>query len=647
MSQVDEVRAAADIVKVVGDYVKLRKAGANYMGLCPFHQEKTPSFAVHPAKQIFHCFGCGVGGDVFKFVMMMDNLTFPEALRRLAEKVGVTLSDTFGDATYDANARQRTALYKMHEAVAKFFAGQLSGTAEGRLARAYLEDRGLTDEVVGRFRLGYAPADGQALTRQLTGSGYESELLEKSGLVVRDAERDRHYDRFRRRIIFPIANDSGKVVAFAGRALGDEQPKYLNSPETPIYTKGRVLYHLDRAAQAIRKLDYTILVEGYMDCIAVASSGIENVAASCGTSLTESQIRLLARYSRRVVVNYDPDSAGVAATERSLTLLLEEGFEAKVLALPGGLDPDSFVRKQGAGVYRELLAAAPSYLDYLTERAVAKHNLSTPEGKVAAANAVMPYLGRVPNPMLRAELANRLAMRLRINDRLVHDELMRAAGGLKGEIRPQRDVYISEANQSVKQLLRACLGSEELADALLPKLVESGAAQGLLGERIFIRLWEARQRGEKLDVTSTEVDLSEAERKLALEALFSPVDQLNVVEKATTDCIAEFLGPKARAMGCLCECPKCQAARSGSGLASAQPAVEPPTPTGKETAASRLATGALRSLRVLQLLRGIKDLMRDIEAAIQSRDAHRLAELQKAKQELDKGWRELTAGEKK
>ena len=405
MSQVDEVRAAADIVKVVGDYVKLRKAGANYMGLCPFHQEKSPSFAVHPAKQIFHCFGCGVGGDVFKFVMLMDSLTFPEALRRLAEKVGITLSEGFGNETQDANARVRTALLKMHEVAAKFFAGQLSGTTEGRLARAYLEDRGLTDEVVGRFRLGYAPADGQALTRHLTSIlreivpgevGSVSELLEKSGLVGRDAERNRHYDRFRRRIIFPISNDSGKVTAFAGRGLGDEQPKYLNSPETPIYTKGRVLYHLDRAAQAIRKLDYAILVEGYMDCIAVASSGIENVAASCGTSLSEGQIRLLARYSRRVVVNYDPDSAGVAATERSLALLIEEGFEAKVLALPGGLDPDSFIRKRGAEAYRELLAAAPSYLDYLTERAAATHDINTPEGKVAAANAVLPYLGRVP-----------------------------------------------------------------------------------------------------------------------------------------------------------------------------------------------------------------------------------------------------------
>ncbi|MGB7593088.1 MAG: DNA primase, partial [Terriglobia bacterium] len=532
MSQVDEVRAAADIVKVVGDYVKLRKAGANYMGLCPFHQEKTPSFAVHPAKQIFHCFGCGVGGDVFKFVMLMDNLTFPEALRRLAEKVGVTLSDTFGDATYDANARVRAALYKMHEAAAKFFAGQLSGTTEGRLARAYLEDRGLTDEVVGRFRLGYAPADGQALTRQLSGAlhqivqggaGYESELLEKSGLVVRDAERNRHYDRFRRRIIFPIANDSGKVVAFAGRALGDEQPKYLNSPETPIYTKGRVLYHLDRAAQAIRKLDYTILVEGYMDCIAVASSGIENVAASCGTSLTESQIRLLARYSRRVVVNYDPDSAGVAATERSLTLLLEEGFEAKVLALPGGLDPDSFVRKQGAGVYRELLAAAPSYLDYLTERAVAKHDLNTPEGKVAAANAVMPYLGRVPNPMLRAELASRLAERLRLDERLLREELRRAAGEGRRQVEVKQDVAAT-ASPAEKQLLRVFLEREDLADEFLPELVEGRDCEGLITAPIFGRMLEMRRRGESIQPANLGEMLIADERRLLYESVFWACD---------------------------------------------------------------------------------------------------------------------------
>jgi DNA primase len=524
MSQVDQVRAAADIVKVVGDYVKLRKAGANYMGLCPFHQEKTPSFAVHPAKQIFHCFGCGVGGDVFKFVMMIDNLTFPEALRRLAEKVGVTLADTFGDAAYDADARVRAALYKMHEGAAKFFAGQLSGTTEGRLARAYLEDRGLTDEVVGRFRLGYAPADGQALTRHLTGAGYEAELLEKSGLVVRDAERNRHYDRFRRRIIFPIANDSGKVVAFAGRALGDEQPKYLNSPETPIYTKGRVLYHLDRAAPAIRKLDYTILVEGYMDCIAVASSGIENVAASCGTSLTEGQIRLLARYSRRVVVNYDPDSAGVAATERSLALLLEEGFEAKVLALPGGLDPDSFLRKQGAPAYRELLARAPTYIDYLTGRALATHNINTPEGKVGAANAVLPYLARVPNLMLRAELANRLAERLRLDERLLRDELRRAAGAARAEMRIQPESAAPKATTAEKELLRAFVENQGLADELLPQMEEQGMFEGLVTEPIFKRFLELRRQGENAEPSGLEEAVNAEARRALYESLFWAVE---------------------------------------------------------------------------------------------------------------------------
>jgi DNA primase len=590
MSQVDEVRAAADIVKVVGDYVKLRKAGANYMGLCPFHQEKTPSFAVHPAKQIFHCFGCGVGGDVFKFVMMIDNLTFPEALRRLAEKVGVTLSDTFGQATYDANARVRAALYKMHEAAAKFFAGQLSGTAEGRLARAYLEDRGLTDEVVGRFRLGYAPADGQALTRHLSGAlhqmvqggapypsadglqggaldrmaqsgaGYESELLEKSGLVVRDAERNRHYDRFRRRIIFPIANESGRIVAFAGRALGDEQPKYLNSPETPIYTKSRLLYHLERAGPAIRKADQAILVEGYMDCIAVAASGIENVVASCGTSLTESHIRILARYARRVVVNYDPDAAGMAAVERSIPGLLdglsgfdaregrqaiseglsearaarragedkmldqflENTFEVRVLPLPVGLDPDSFIRKYGVAAYRGLLARAPTYVDYLTERAATAHDLGKPEGKVAVANAVLPYIAKVPNILQRAALVNQLAERLHLDQGLLREELRR--GAVRPETRIQPESAAPKTTTAEKELLRAFMEDQGLADELLPQMVEQGMLEGLVTEPIFKRFLELRVRGESAEPIALEEPLSAEARRALYESLFWAVE---------------------------------------------------------------------------------------------------------------------------
>jgi DNA primase len=525
MSQVDQVRAAADIVKIVGDYVKLRKAGANFMGLCPFHQEKTPSFAVHPTKQIFHCFGCGVGGDVFKFVMMIDNLPFPEALRRVAEKVGIAIHEREGGEGSDERARERTALYKLHESAAKFYASQLGATAEGRAARGYLADRGLNDQTVAQFRLGYAPANGQALTAHLSDLGFDAEVLEKSGLILRGAEGERRFDRFRRRIIFPISNESGKVVAFGGRALGDDQPKYLNSPETPIYTKGRVLYHLDRAGNAIRKLDYAILVEGYMDCIAVASAGIENVVATCGTSLTEGQIRLLGRYTRRVVVNYDPDSAGVAATQRSLDLLLEEGFEAKVLALSGGLDPDSFIRKQGGAEYKERLGTAPTYLDYLTERAAAQHDMSRPEGKVAAANAVLPYLARVPNAMLRAELANRLAERLRLDNRLLLEELKRSTGmrsqpGSKGEAAGLHvEAARVKATPVEKKLLRAFFDNDELAAEFLPKLVQSGACEGLATESILRRLLELHAGGERLELARIEEWLDEAAQRLVYESV--------------------------------------------------------------------------------------------------------------------------------
>jgi DNA primase len=581
MSQVDQVRAAADIVKIVGDYVQLRKAGASYKGLCPFHQEKTPSFNVHPVKQIFHCFGCGKGGDVFKFVMEIDSLPFPEALRRVAEKVGIRIEERAGEETYDANTKLRASLLKLHEIAGRYFAAQLGATAEGRMARAYLLDRGISDEVVGRFRLGYAPGDGQGLFRQLAGTDFDKETLEKSGLILYDAERQRPYDRFRRRIIYPIANDSGKVVAFAGRALGDDQPKYLNSPETAIYTKSRLLYHLDRAAQATRKLDYAILVEGYMDCIAVASSGIENVVASCGTSLTEGQIRLLGRYTRRVVVNYDPDSAGMAATERSLALLLEAGFEAKVLALPAGLDPDEFIRKRGAAAYGELLKTAPSYLDYLTERAAKTHDIQTPEGKVAAVNAVLPYLAKVPNPILREELASRLAERLRVDERLLRGELRRAAGEKRTEVRVTEEVA-PDANHALKQLLRACLESEESAEALLPEVVESGAVEGLLGENVFKELWQARQRHEKLDVGNAEA-LTPQEKRLAFDALFWPG-----------------------------------------------------APSSLEQ-----ARGYLLALKLQRLQRERDKLQRQIEAAVQSRDSARLADLQRAKSLLDKELRRL------
>ena len=526
MSQAEEVRAAADIVKIVGEYVKLRKAGVNLVGLCPFHQEKTPSFAVHPVKQIFHCFGCGVGGNVFKFLMLIENLSFPEALQRVAEKAGVKLTKYYRDAPSDTAAREREALQKIHEVAARYFAAQLGATVEGRAARTYLADRGLSDEVISHFRLGYAPSEGHALLKHLEAAGFSPEMMERSGLVLAEAEGRRRLDRFRRRLIFPIARESGAVVAFGGRALGEDLPKYLNSPETPIYTKSRVLFHLDRAAQAIRKTDEAILVEGYMDAIAVASAGLEQVVASCGTSLTASQARLLARYTRRVVVNYDPDFAGVAATERSLEILLEEGLACRVLALPGGLDPDAFIRREGSAAYGERLKTAPSYLDYVAERAASSHDLRTPEGKVAAANAVLPYIIRLPSPLLRVEWADRIADRLRLNSSVLREEIRRAAGSRR-ELRAGEPLPTLDVSPAEKELLRGCLENEALADEILAALADDAIFEGLATSRIFQVLSEVRGRGEKPDVSALEESLTPAEQQLLYGCQFAAFEPLS------------------------------------------------------------------------------------------------------------------------
>lgn len=513
MKPVEEIRSAADIVKVAGAYVKLRKAGANYIGLCPFHQEKTPSFAVHPTKQIFHCFGCGAGGDVFKFVMLIDNVTFPEAVERVAESAGVHLPEHWTRGGGDPNAKQRSLLHAMHETAAKYYAAQLGATAEGRAALAYLEERGLSGETIAHFRLGYAPAEGSALARQMAESGYSPEQMEAAGIVVPGRDGHRPLDRFRRRVIFPIVGESGKVIAFAGRALGDEQPKYLNSPETPIYIKGRTLYHLHAAAPEIRKQDCAVLVEGYMDCIAVVSAGVGHVVASCGTSLTVSQIRLLARSTRRIVVNFDPDSAGVAATERSLGLLLEEGFEIRVLRLPGGLDPDSFIRRHGGDAYKNLLDRAPSYLDYLIERALSSEPAGTPESKIRAANAVLPYIAKAPGALLRDEMAVRLAERLHVDEALLRAELKRAAQQGDREIEARTESAGITAGMAEKDLLRAFLSDPELAAEFLGPVLEAGISSGLRTAELFKKIFAEYARAGKVEMHELEASLTDDEAR--------------------------------------------------------------------------------------------------------------------------------------
>jgi len=515
-SLAERVKQQADIVRVVGEYVRLRKAGQNFVGLCPFHQEKTPSFAVHPVRQMYHCFGCGASGDVFKFVMELEKSSFPEAVRAVAEKCGIPVPRRADQSPENRREnQQRSALIDMHRQAAVFFAKQLHEGAEGKVAFAYLEDRGLNRDALVRFGLGFAPSSGDALLRQLKPK-YSEKLLEASGLFSRDPS-GRLYDRFRRRVMFPIWNESGKVIAFGGRAMGDDMPKYMNSPETPIYSKSGVLYHLDKAKEGLRKSDFGILVEGYMDAIAVARAGIANVIASCGTSLAEQQIKLLGRYTRRVVVNYDPDTAGQAATERSLALLLEKEFDVRVLALPGGADPDKFLKEQGAEAYKKLLAEAPQYLDYLIARA-RRMDRSTAAGKVAALNYLMPYVQRLPNRLLRSEWATRIASELRVEEPVLRESLRRAAVERRSEVKPKSELLAPAVKPAERRLIQMLVEAESFRKKLALEIGSSSLHRGLETEKIMEVLLANAEKPP--DAAAIAADLEEKDQRILFEALF-------------------------------------------------------------------------------------------------------------------------------
>src|SRR6516164_2007010 len=523
----DRVKQQADIVRVIGDYVRLKKSGQNFTGLCPFHGEKTPSFAVHPVKQIFHCFGCGKGGDVFTFVMEMEKCQFPEAVRIVAEKCGIAIPRPKERTPEERKEnQQRAALIEMHKEAQSFFVRQLETTAEGKAARAYLEDRGLDEKTIAQFGIGYAPSGGDILLRLLKPK-YAEKLLAESGLLSRD-QGGRLFDRFRRRITFPIANESGKIVAFGCRALGDEQPKYLNSPETRVYSKSNVLYHMDRAKDAIRRQDFAVLVEGYMDAIAVARVGISNVVASCGTSLAEPQIRLLGRFTKRVIVNYDPDAAGQAAAERSLTALLEQDFEVRVLSLPPvgdkKADPDLFIREKGAAAYLQQLKDAPPYVDYLITRA-RQMDLSSGEGKRRAVNFLLPYVQKIPNSILRSEWATRIAQQLRLDEPVLRAALSKAASERRSEVKLQPELVPSSAKPAERRLIRMLAEAEGLRGELARHLASSHLYQGLETEKIFAALIAATLSGSPFDSSEIAALLEDRERRLFFEILFEDAQE--------------------------------------------------------------------------------------------------------------------------
>ena len=533
---VDRVKSAADLVQVVGDHVRLRKSGSNFIGLCPFHSEKTPSFHVNAARQFFYCFGCHAKGDVIHFVEKMEGLSFADAVRWLGEKYGVPVEHR-SPAT-DRKAGERRILLEIQAKAGEHFRRQLAGGSGARQAQPYLEGRGLTPESLERFGIGYAPSRSDRLLQELR-AGYSLDQLRLSGLIQRSERDSSHYERFRGRVMFPIWNEAGKIVGFGGRALGDEQPKYLNSPETPLYSKSRTLYALNLARESIRRQGRAVLVEGYLDCIALHQAGIGNAVAVCGTSLTEAQVRLLGRFTKKVVVNFDPDEAGDSATVRSLGVLLECGFGVRVLALPDRLDPDAYIRRHGTAAYKELLERAPTDFEYLLERAREKHPLETIEGKVAAVEELLPYLARVSNRIEREEKIRRVAEFFGVGETAVRVELNKAARGGRQKLELSRSQLKPSLSPAERLLIKVILELDREAGEIVDKLDRSQVHVGTESEVVFGAIVALYRKEGRVEVERLRESLpGDREQNWISEAVFVEGDQRQVA-----GCL-EWLGRK-------------------------------------------------------------------------------------------------------
>jgi DNA primase len=411
---IESIRAATDIVDLVAASVPLKKRGKSYVGRCPFHQEKTPSFTVSQEKQMYYCFGCGAGGNVFTFLMETEKISFVEAVRTLAERAGIPLPST--TEADQERASEHDALFSACKLAGLFYYRSLTATPEGASALEYLQKRGFTEETVRRFGLGYSPNSWDALLRFAHTEGVEAEQLERAGLAVRRDDRSGFYDRFRGRVMFPIFSVSGRTIAFGARKLREDDPlaKYINSPETPIYNKSRVLYGLSLAKEAIRAEEYAVMVEGYADMISVYQAGTQNVVATSGTALTDEQLELLGRYSRTVTLLYDADSAGARATMRGIDLAVGHGFDVRVAELPSGEDPDVFIRSHGVAAFRELLKRSLSFLEFKAQTFRDQGMLETAEGKTRAVRSIVETLARMPDELKRNFYIQMLADKYRI-----------------------------------------------------------------------------------------------------------------------------------------------------------------------------------------------------------------------------------------
>lgn len=512
----DQVKSSVNIVDVIQEHVRLRPSGPNrFMGLCPFHNEKKPSFTVHVVHQFYKCFSCGVAGDVFKFVMETQGISFYEALVQLAERYGIPMPKRSQYA--DEDTRVRGALLQMHELAQENFRSNLAGPS-GEAARAYLTRRGVARETVEHFGLGYSERSGRALQRLFEQRGFSAAQMEQSGLVGKRQDGT-IYDRFRNRLMFPIHNEAGKIIAFGGRALAaEDEPKYLNSPETPIYKKGHVLYNLHRAKETIRKEDRVILVEGYMDAIGVTAAGFRSVVASCGTALTTQQVQSLKRHSQKITVNFDPDAPGANAAERSINLLLEESMHVRIMELDGDLDPDEYCRDRGAAAYQDRMEKAKGYFYWLADRARTKYDVHTSEGVVAVLQFLLPAVQRISDPLERSAIANDVAGYIGVDRGMVLDSFRKAVAN-------RQDKPLERTKPSLRHderiLLNALLTDPEMREEILEALKPIEAILRLASRHLLQAIFALSDAGERIGFEEVHARVEEADQNLLADAVLN------------------------------------------------------------------------------------------------------------------------------
>ncbi|MEP6714389.1 MAG: DNA primase [Terriglobia bacterium] len=533
MDFAQQLKSQIDIVRVVQDWVRLRRFGNRYSGLCPFHNEKTPSFSVYADHQFYKCFGCDAKGDVFNFVMAIESLTFWEALKKLAEQHGIPLPKQ--SQAGDDKTRLRAALYEMHEIATEHFRGNLV-EAEAAPVREYLKKRGVTQATAQQFQIGLSDSGGRTLLRLLERRGFKPEQIEASGLMGR-REDGTLYDRFRNRIMFPIHSESGKIIAFGGRALDPEdKAKYLNSSETEIYKKSHVLYNLNRAKQAAMQFDRVVLVEGYMDAIGATQAGVAEVVATCGTSLTTEQIRAMKRHSQNVHLNFDPDAAGAKASERSIKLLLDEAMRVRVVELDGGLDPDEYCAEHGVEAYRERVSNAKPYFYWLADRARARFNMRDPQGRVDIFKFLLPAIQGLSDKLERVSVANDLASYLGVESGLVLEHFRKmAADRAEPSSAPRADP--KKATDYI--LLPLLLKDHGARPQLIEALRGISALRGAAAAPLYLALTAMHDAGEPIDFNALHQRLAPAEQdRLASIVLDATVLDAAAAETSLEDGLA-------------------------------------------------------------------------------------------------------------